>query len=195
MEGMMSCAEARGLVSHMVNLLHCVEEEIDAHADTLDAAPPACIEMEQKLLGLLLAPTPPEGEYAFGIQFVLERLRPEMFYREAHQCLYAAISYVWLTTGRVDLCGVTMWLRGEGLEEEAGGLAYLVQLASEVWCAEYAVGWCRLIVDRYKRREIIRRAHALIRQAEDMQTPMGVIDREYRKQLSQNLHNKGEETR
>jgi len=82
----------------------------------LDRLPPQNIEAEQSVIGAILI----DPDVLFT---VMETLRPEDFYRPAHQKIYKAMCRLLEEGQPVDLVTVTAALRDDGVLEEVGGIS------------------------------------------------------------------------
>lgn len=91
----------------------------------IDRVPPQNIEAEQAVLGAMLL----ERE---AIAKVMEKLRSEDFYREAHKVIFNAMLELYNRNEAVDLVTVTEVLKKNGKLEDVGGIAYVTSLANSV---------------------------------------------------------------
>ena len=91
----------------------------------IDRVPPQNIEAEQAVLGAMLL----ERE---AIAKVMEKLRFEDFYREAHKVIFNAMLELYNRNEAVDLVTVTEVLKKNGKLEDVGGIAYVTSLANSV---------------------------------------------------------------
>jgi len=87
--------------------------------------PPQNLEAEQGVLGSMLLDRD-------AIARVIEALRPEDFYRDAHRVIYAAMSDLFERGEPVDLITVTNRLAVQGKIEDVGGATYLASLPNVV---------------------------------------------------------------
>jgi len=92
----------------------------------LGKVPPQAIDMEEAVLGAIML----EKEAVIAI---LDILKPESFYREAHKKIFKAISDLSLREYPVDLYTVTEELRNHNELESVGGPVYLTQLTSKAY--------------------------------------------------------------
>lgn len=118
-------------------------------ADTeMGRIPPQAVEVEEAILGALLL-----EKDAFLI--VSELLKPECFYREAHQHIFQAISNLFFHEQPVDILTVTEELKKLGKLEEVGGAFFVSQLTSRVASAAHIEYHARIIWQKYLQREMI----------------------------------------
>jgi len=105
--------------------------------------------MEEAVLGALML----EKD---AVITVLDILKPESFYKEAHQKIFTAISNLAGRDCPVDLYTVTEELRATGELESVGGPVYLTQLTSKVVSAANVEYHARIVAQKYIQRELIR---------------------------------------
>lgn len=111
--------------------------------------PPQAIDMEEAVLGAIML----EKEAVIAI---LDILKPESFYKEAHQKIFKAISGLSAREYPVDLYTVTEELRAHNELENVGGPVYLTQLTSKVVSAANVEYHARIVAQKYIQRELIR---------------------------------------
>jgi replicative DNA helicase len=115
----------------------------------LGKIPPQSNDMEEAVLGAVMCGT--DVSYA-----VVEILRPENFYREAHQKIFKVI-YDNIKKGKsVDMLIITERLRAEGELECVGGPCYLMQLANKIVATTNVEIYARVVLQKYMQRELIR---------------------------------------
>ena len=122
--------------------------------------PPQATELEEVVLGAMLL-----EKDAFTA--VSEILKPECFYREAHQYIFIAISNLFTAEKPIDMLTVKEELSGLGKLEEVGGAFYITQLTSRVASAAHIEYHAHIIYQKYLQREIIRLSGTLQTQAFD----------------------------
>jgi len=111
--------------------------------------PPQAIDMEEAVLGAIML----EKE---AIITVLDILKPESFYKDVHQRIYAAILSLNLRELPVDLYTVTEELRSEDELDNIGGPVYLTQLTSKVVSAAHVEFHAKIVAQKFIQRELIR---------------------------------------
>jgi replicative DNA helicase len=111
--------------------------------------PPQANDMEEAVLGAIML----EKE---AVITILDILKPESFYREAHQKIFKAISDLNARECPVDLFTVTEELRAHGDIDSVGGPVYLTQLTSKIVSAANADYHARIVAQKYIQRELIR---------------------------------------
>lgn len=87
---------------------------------------------------------------------VLQILKKEHFYVEAHQYIWESISRLFERSKPVDILTVTQDLRQEGFLEAAGGAFYITQLTNRIASAANVEYYARVITEKYIQRELIR---------------------------------------
>ncbi|MDR2414046.1 MAG: replicative DNA helicase [Odoribacteraceae bacterium] len=111
--------------------------------------PPQALELEEAVLGALMLE---KDAYIM----VSDLLKPECFYKEAHQRVYRAVQTLSLNAEPVDLLTVSEELKRTGDLETVGGYYYLSKLTSRVASAVHIEFHARIIVQKYIQRELIR---------------------------------------
>jgi replicative DNA helicase len=111
--------------------------------------PPQAIDMEEAVLGAIML----EKEAVIS---VLDMLKPESFYKDAHQKIFKAISDLSTREYPVDLYTVTEELNARKELESVGGPVYLTQLTSKVVSAANVDYHARIVAQKYIQRELIR---------------------------------------
>lgn len=111
--------------------------------------PPQAIDMEEAVLGAIML----EKD---AIYEVIEMLKPESFYKEAHAKIFQAIIDLYVREEPIDLLTVIQELRNKKQLEETGGSFYITQLTTRVMSSVHAEYHARLIYQKYIQRELIR---------------------------------------
>lgn len=115
----------------------------------LGKVPPQALDLEEAVLGAMLI----EKDAVVG---VMDLLRPESFYKEAHQKIFEAIINLSTTEKPVDLLTVTEELRRNDELENVGGAFYITQLTTKVASAAHIDYHARIVAQKYIQRELIR---------------------------------------
>ena len=108
--------------------------------------PPQAVDLEEAILGSLML-----EKDAFIT--VSDFLKPDCFYKEAHQKIYRGIQNLSLNNEPVDILTVSEEMKRLGELEEIGGYYYLAQLTSKVASAAHIEFHARIIVQKYIQRE------------------------------------------
>ena len=111
--------------------------------------PPQAVDVEEAVLGAVML----EKD---AIYEVIEILKPECFYKEAHARIYQAILDLSLREEPIDLLTVTQELRRKEILEEVGGPFYITQLTTRVLSSVHAEYHARILYQKYIQRELIR---------------------------------------
>ena len=121
---------------------------------------PSAIDMEEAVLGALML----EKD---AIEVVLDVLKPEAFYRPAHQKIYSVIKDIAESGEPIDMLTVTQELRNRDQIAEVGGAGYIAQLSNKIASAAHIDFHARIIAQKHIQRELIRVTSEIQRQAFD----------------------------
>lgn len=132
-------------------------------ANEFGKLPPQAPELEEAVLGAIMIETD-------AYSLVSELLKPECFYKPAHQLIYKAIVDLALHTQPIDMHTVTEQLRKNGSIDEVGGPYYITLLTAKVNSAAHLEYHSRIIVQKYLGRELIRVASDIETKAFDDKT-------------------------
>ena len=110
---------------------------------------PQATDLEEAVLGAMML----EKE---SLSNVIDILKPEAFYRPAHQSIYRAILDLFNNSEPVDLLTVTSQLKKNGELDMAGGAYYISQLTNRVASSANAEYHARIILQKYIQRDLIR---------------------------------------
>lgn len=120
--------------------------------------PPYSLELEEAVLGALMI-----EEKAFGQ--VDEFLTPEIFYKDAHQKIYAAISRMGKKGDKIDIMTVANELLKTNELTEIGGPYYIATLTSRVASGANIEFHCKILLQKFVGRELIRTAGEMLQEA------------------------------
>jgi replicative DNA helicase len=118
-------------------------------AENLGKLPPQALDLEEAVLGALML----EKQ---ALNAVVEFLKPEHFYAETHQEIYAAIIELFKSSEPVDMRTVVNELRKAGKLELVGGAYYIAELTSKVSSAANIEYHARVIIEMAIKRELIK---------------------------------------
>lgn len=118
-------------------------------AAQLGKLPPQAIDLEEAVLGALML----EKD---ALTNVIDILRPDSFYKEAHKEIYQAIYELFQESEPIDILTVTSQLRKTGKIEIVGGPYYITQLTNRVSSAANIEYHARIVVEQSIKRELIR---------------------------------------
>jgi replicative DNA helicase len=122
--------------------------------------PPQAVDLEEAVLGAIML----EKD---AVLSVLDILRPESFYKDIHNKIYAAILELSMNEKAIDILTVTEELKKKNLLEEVGGPLYITQLTSKVASAAHLEFHARIIQQKYIQRELIRVSSDIQKKAYD----------------------------
>lgn len=111
--------------------------------------PPQNLEAERSTLGAMLL----DQE---AIARVLELLREDAFYQEAHRIIFRAILSLYDRNEPIDYITLTDWLSRNGDLEKIGGAAYITSLTDGVPTTAHAEYYARIVKEKYLLRSLIR---------------------------------------
>lgn len=137
----------------------------------LGKLPPQATDLEEAVLGALML----EKD---ALTNVIDILKPESFYKESHKAIYQAIYDLFQETEPIDILTVTNKLRTDGKIEMVGGPYYITQLTNKVSSAANIEYHARIIVEQSIKRELIRIASEIQKDAfEDTTDVFQLLDR------------------
>ena len=122
--------------------------------------PPQAVDLEIAVLGALLI----EKEAMLSVQDVL---KPESFYKEAHQHIYKAMLDLSARIEPIDLYTVGQMLQKNGNLKDIGGPAYLAGLTQKIGSASHIEFHATIIAQKVIQRELIRAAGHIQKNAYD----------------------------
>lgn len=133
----------------MANKQNTQGKKISTIAADHGKIPPQALDLEGAVLGAIML----ERD---AILTVLDILKPECFYQEAHQKIYTTAVDLSTREKPIDLLTITEELRKREQLEEVGGATYISQLTSRVGSAAHLEYHARIIAQKYIQRELIR---------------------------------------
>lgn len=89
---------------------------------------------------------------------LLEFLRPEHFFSEAHTRIWGAVRALAEASQPVEIVTVASWLRARDRLESVGGMPYLIELLNQPAIGN-PVAYARIVHERWRARELIALAH------------------------------------
>ncbi|SMC43260.1 replicative DNA helicase [Moheibacter sediminis] len=122
--------------------------------------PPQAVDLEEAVLGAMMIDKK-------GIDEVIDVLTPQVFYKIAHQTIFAAIQKLFHNTQPIDLLTVSNELRNEGKLDLVGGDYYLVQLTQKVSSSAHIEYHSRVLTEKYIFRRLIEISNNVIEKAYD----------------------------
>jgi len=127
-------------------------------SEILDRLPPQNLDAEKGVLGSLLI----DPNLCDDVALIL---RPDDFYAEANQKLYAHLLAMHESGGRIDATLLLERLRSEGDLEAIGGAAYLAEVAGAVPYAANAVYYAEIVRAKATLRSLIHASTEILRDA------------------------------
>lgn len=151
--------------------------QIDLSTMVYGKVPPQAKDVEEIILGcIMMVPD--------AYDTVNTMLRPECFYVEAHQRIYKAIQGLAAKSQPIDILTVTEELRTREELEMVGGPYYVTKITNSVASSAHIEAHCRIVLQKFIKREIIRISGELIGDAyEDASDPFELLE-EAEKQIS-----------
>ena len=103
---------------------------------------------------------------------IADTLSPEMFYREGHRKIFAAMRNLQDRSEPVDLVTLSDELTKRGTLDDVGGLTYLIGLSDQVPTSAYAEHYARLVQEKHTLRQLISASAQAMKLAYDGQLPL-----------------------
>lgn len=122
--------------------------------EELQKIPPQQIEAEQSLLGGILIDSD-------GLPTVLEILKGDEFYRDAHGIIFRAFQDLFERNEPIDLVTVAEYLASNNQLEAVGGATYLASLAQMVPSSANVGSYARIVNEKALLRRLIQTANEI----------------------------------
>lgn len=133
--------------------------------------PPQAIDLEEAVLGAIML----EKD---ALASIIDVIRPEAFYKDAHKTIFNAISRLFTKGEPVDILTVTNELKFTGELEISGGPFYIAQLTNRVASSANTEFHARIILQKFIQRELIRISSDIIKDAyEDTTDVFQLLDK------------------
>jgi replicative DNA helicase len=113
--------------------------------------PPQDLEAEKAIIGAILLDQD-------SLTSIVQVLKAEHFYKQAHADIYAAIFDLYEKREPIDIVTLTAQLKSKGLFDKVGGAAYLAGLASGVPTSSNIGQYARIVRDHFVKRQLISTA-------------------------------------
>ncbi len=123
--------------------------DVSAVSSEYGKVPPQAVDLEEAVLGAMMLEKN-------AVNQVIDVLKPESFYKEAHQHIYEAMTQLFANTEPIDLLTVTNQLRKNGKLEISGGAYFITSLTNRVGSAANVEFHARIVSQKYIQRELIR---------------------------------------
>ncbi|MGE0609179.1 MAG: replicative DNA helicase [Pirellulales bacterium] len=151
-------------------------------SEILDRLPPQNLDAEKGVLGSILL----DPEVCDDVAMLL---RPDDFYSDAHQKLYAHLQTMHSEGKRIDSTLLVERLNKAGELDAIGGLAYLAEVVEAVPFASHAVYYAQIVQDKATLRSLIHANTEILRDCFDPSLePRDLLGRAEEKILS--IHDK-----
>ncbi|MEB3330839.1 MAG: DnaB-like helicase N-terminal domain-containing protein, partial [Candidatus Sericytochromatia bacterium] len=109
--------------------------------------PPQAVDLEEAVLGAIML----EKD---ALTAVIDVLKPEVFYKEAHQEIFRAITELFNKSEPVDILTVVNQLKLTGRLDIIGGAYYITQLTNRVASSANVEYHSRIIIQKHIQREL-----------------------------------------
>jgi replicative DNA helicase len=143
--------------------------------------PPQATDLEEAVLGAVLL-----EKNALGM--VIDFLKPESFYKEPHQHIWAAILSLNIKHEPIDILMVTKELRALGTLDLAGGPYYISMLTNKVSSSANLEFHSMVVQQKFLQRELIRISTECIKDAYEDTTDVKTLMENFQSQ-AYNLNN------
>jgi replicative DNA helicase len=144
-----------------------------ASVDYMDhgRVPPQAVDLEEAVLGAMLL----EQD---AVSNVIDILKEDVFYKEAHQKIFAAIHTLFSESKPVDILTVTQELKNQGNLELVGGAYYVSLLTNRVASAANVEYHARIVLQKYLQRQLILISSEIIKDCyEDTTDVFDILDK------------------
>ncbi len=147
-----------------------IKQENDANSLVYGRVQPQAIPLEEGVLGAILIDKD-------ALPSVIETLRRESFYKEAHAIIYDAMIELFDKSQPIDILTVHELLKKTGDLEKVGGVNYLMELSNKVASAANIEYHSKIIAQKYIQRELIRVSTQTIKDSfEDTKDVLDMLD-------------------
>ncbi|MCO5231103.1 MAG: replicative DNA helicase [Chitinophagales bacterium] len=130
--------------------------------------PPQARDLEEAVIGALLIDKEALNE-------VIDIIKPEIFYVDAHRTIFNAIKELFEASKPVDLLTVAQQLRKNGSLEVVGGAYYLSELTNKVASSANIEYHSRIVIQKYIQRKLIEISNTIIKDAYEDTTDVLVL--------------------
>lgn len=133
--------------------------------------PPQAIDAEMAVLGSMLLD-------AEAVETAFEILKPEHFYKDAHQKIFAAMKNLVDRSQAIDIVTLSEELKRSNLLTQLGGEIYLTQLVDKVATSAHVKHYAEIVYKKFVVRDLIRTATGLVQRCykEEDDEPQTLID-------------------
>ncbi|MBO5011330.1 MAG: replicative DNA helicase [Elusimicrobiaceae bacterium] len=133
--------------------------------------PPQAIDAEMAVLGSMLLD-------AEAVETAFEILKPEHFYKDAHQKIIADMKNLVDRSQAIDIVTLSEELKRSNLLTQLGGEIYLTQLVDKVATSAHVKHYAEIVYKKFVVRDLIRTATGLVQRCykEEDDDPQTLID-------------------
>lgn len=132
--------------------------------------PPQALDAEMAVLGSMMI----EAE---ALERAFDILKPEHFYKNAHQKIFNAMASLMSKNQAVDLITITEELKKQGFLAEIGGERYLSELMGKVSTAAHVEHYAKMVYDAALVRELINISTSTVEECyKNSDDPTSLID-------------------
>ena len=143
---------------------------VDLSTMVYGKVPPQAKDLEEAVLGAIML-----EKGAFDT--IVEILKPECFYVEAHQRIFSAFQTLAQKSLPIDILTVVEELRTKGDLDLIGGPYYVTKLTNSVFSSAHIESHAHIILQKFIQRELIRFSGEIIRDAyEDSTDAFDLLD-------------------
>ena len=146
-----------------------IDEAVLKLENRLEKVPPQSLEAEQALLGGLLV-----DPHAFN--HVADIVASNQFYRYQHTLIYDAMLALFNQSEPVDVITVSEQLLAKDLLEQAGGRAYVSDLALSILTTENIRTYAQMVRDKAMLRQLIQTGTDIVATAYEAESAQVAID-------------------
>lgn len=137
---------------------------------TVDRMPPQSIEAEQAVLGSLMVSSD-------GITRVVDVLKPEYFYRKAHQVIFAAMMDLYEKNEPIDILTISQFLKDEDKLDHVGGRQYITDLALAVATTANLEYYAKTVEEKALLRQLIKAGTEIVQSSYEEPDASVAIDK------------------
>lgn len=119
--------------------------------NSLGKLPPQAIDLEEIIIGSILIDKEVFVEIA-------EKLRPEMFYKEANKIIYEHCEKLSMNSEPIDISSVMTSLKTANKLEAVGGITYLIDCSDRVISTANLDFQTQVVIEKSIKREVIKQA-------------------------------------
>jgi len=154
------------------------KSKTDLHYLNHGRVPPQAPDLEKAVLGAILLEQN-------ALSNVIDIMKPEVFYLDAHQKIFSAILELFGESQPVDIMTVTHVLQKHGTLNEVGGAYYISQLTNRVASAANVEFHARIVLQKFLQRQLIQISSEIIKDCyDDSSDVFDILDKAERELFS-----------